>query len=242
MVYSASVLAGTGDPGFLNGEGNIATFKAPTGITADESGNIFVSDTGNNALRKISLDGHVTTFAGKGGPGSEDGAGVSASFNSPHGIAFGTDGDVLVADSNNRKIREIDLQGVVTTLVGNDLDNISEESALNSSFKYPYGITVSRSGTVYVSDLYDNSISALSKDGTVKTIVGGESSSGTFKNLTGLAISSDDILFFADSENNVIRSISISCPAGYYRGDSFDKCNICSAGTYSNEGRVLLTR
>ncbi|MDB5255533.1 MAG: hypothetical protein JWM14_228 [Chitinophagaceae bacterium] len=111
-ITSAGVvttLAGTsGVTGSANGTGSAASFNNPRGIAADQSGNVYVSDTGNNLIRKITPAGVVTTLAGSGSSGSANGIGTAASFNSPTGITVDGSGHVYVADASNNLIRRID--------------------------------------------------------------------------------------------------------------------------------------
>jgi sugar lactone lactonase YvrE len=113
-LYHVSLLAG-GSRGFLNGTGASATFKNPSGLAVDNSGNVFVADTGNNAIRMITPAGVTTTVAGQATAGSHDGTGTTAQFNMPQDVAVGASGNLYVADSGNSSVRNITSGGVVTT-------------------------------------------------------------------------------------------------------------------------------
>ncbi|WP_426670803.1 NHL repeat-containing protein [Mucilaginibacter sp. McL0603] len=113
---TVSTLAGSGQAGSANGQGTSASFNSPFGIAVDASGNVYVADSGNNLIRKISPAGAVTTFAGSGTKGAGNATGALASFNTPSGVAVDAAGNVYVADENNNLIRKITAAGVVSTI------------------------------------------------------------------------------------------------------------------------------
>src|SRR5712692_346156 len=117
---SLALFAGDmGGPGNVDGTGPAARFNGPQGVAADSAGNVYVADTNNNTIRKITPAGDVTTLAGTAGvTGSTDDTGAKASFNSPSGVAADSAGNVYVADTGNNTIRKITPAGDVTTLAG----------------------------------------------------------------------------------------------------------------------------
>lgn len=153
-----TTLAGSGTPGAVNGKGTAASFNSPYGLALDREGNIYVGDTANDLIRKISPDGIVTTFAGSGEPGAADGKGTEASFNAPAGLAFDAAGNLYVGDVGNYKIRKINAQGVVTTVAGNGVMGFANGPAASASFGAPYNVAVDKDGDVYVSDSQNNMI------------------------------------------------------------------------------------
>ena len=104
---TVATLAGSGKPEFADGLGKEASFNQPSGIAVDGIGNVYVADSYNHRIRKIGPSGYITTLVGSGNPGSEDGYGSAASFNSPYAIAVDAGGAVYVADQLNHKIRKI---------------------------------------------------------------------------------------------------------------------------------------
>ena len=142
-----TTLAGSGSAGFGDGTGSGASFKDPSALAVDTVGNVYVADTQNNRIRKITPAGVVSTLAGSGVAGFSDGKGKSASFKSPTGIALDSSGNVYVADSGNNRLRKITPAGVVTTLWSNT----------DSKFK-PYGVALDSSGNIYVADKQNNKI------------------------------------------------------------------------------------
>jgi hypothetical protein len=114
---SVQTLAGTGAPGYLDGSADTAEFKFPSGVCIDKSGNLYVADTGNHRIRKISATGTVTTIAGTGMAGLKDGTANTAQFDAPHGICIDSKGNLFVSDLNNKRIRKITPTGSVSTFV-----------------------------------------------------------------------------------------------------------------------------
>jgi sugar lactone lactonase YvrE len=151
-----STLAGSGLPGNTNGTGTSASFKAPLGVTVDAAGNVYVADSQNHKIRKITPAGVVSTFAGSGGAGSTDGAGSVASFNLPAGVAVDASGNVFVADLYNHKIRKITPTGAVSGFAGSGSLGSTDGIGVAASFHYPHGVAVNASGVVYVAGYYDN--------------------------------------------------------------------------------------
>jgi len=153
-----SVLSGSGKKGDANGKGIDASFGAPSGVAVDSVGNVYVADTSNNMIRKITRRGVVIAFAGSGKKGSKNGIGMAASFNSPYGIAVDSSGNVYVADTGNNLIREITSWGLVSTLAGSGSIGSKNGTGSTASFNRPRGIAVDSSGTVYVADTWNNLI------------------------------------------------------------------------------------
>jgi len=218
-----TTLAGTaGIIGSADGTGSHAQFSAPFGVAVDGSGNVYVADTGNNTIRKVTSAGVVTTLAGTAGvTGSADGTGSAAAFNGPSGVAVDTSGNVYVADTNNFTIRKITPAGVVSTLAGTagSIGKLNGTGAA-ASFNTPYGVAVDGAGNVYVADTYNSAIRKVTAGGVVTTLAGNPGSIGS-ANGTGVgarffypfAIAADSAgnVFVADTGNDLIRAIT---PAG----------------------------
>jgi sugar lactone lactonase YvrE len=170
-----STFAGTaGTPGSADGTGTAASFSAPTGITVDAGGNLYVADTGNDTIRKITPAGVVSTLAGTAGtPGSADGTGSAAGFYFPRGIAIDPSGNLYVADSGNETIRKITPAGVVSTLAGTaGTPGAADGTGSAASFASPQGITLDSAGNLYVADMNNNTIRKITPAGVVTTIIG----------------------------------------------------------------------
>jgi sugar lactone lactonase YvrE len=163
-ITSAGVvttLAGTaGETGSTDGTGAAARFAGPYSVAVDSSGNVYVADFGNSAIRKITSAGVVTTLAGTAGEtGSTDGTGAAARFFLPGGVAVSSSGNVYVSDSFNSTIRKITSAGVVTTLAGTaGLPGSADGTGAAARFLGPYGINVDSSGNIYVADSSNSTI------------------------------------------------------------------------------------
>jgi sugar lactone lactonase YvrE len=225
-----TTLAGTaGSSGSADGTGAAARFNQPRGVAVDGSGNVFVADSYNNAIRKITPNGVVTTLAGTAGSyGSADGTGATARFNNPSGVAVDGAGNVFVTDYNNTTIRKITPTGVVTTLAGSaGLSGSADGTGAAARFSDPEGVAVDGSGNVLVADWENNTIRKITPTGVVTTLAGTAGSYGSadgtgaaarFLGPSGAAVDTAGNVFVADSDNNTIRKITptgvVTTPAG----------------------------
>ncbi len=154
-----STLAGTSSPGSANGTGTGASFYWPQGVAVDGAGNVYVGDSLNNLIRKITPGGMVSTLAGQAGvTGATNATGTAATFNYPIGVAVDDSGTVYVADCGNNMIRKITPGGVVSTLAGSTTPGSSNGTGTGASFKGPFGVAVGNTGIVYVADSGNNMI------------------------------------------------------------------------------------
>jgi RHS repeat-associated protein len=212
-------IAGTGSAGFVNGTGTGASFSSPFGIVADGSGNMYISDAGNNVIRKMVVSsGIVTTFAGSGTAGSTNGTGTAASFNHPAGLSMDASGNVYVADEHNHLIRKISPAGVVTTLAGTaGTSGFTNGTGTAATFFDPYGVAADGSGNLYVADYGNNAIRKIVISTAVVTTFAGSGSVGstngtgtaaTFNHPSGVATDASGNVYVADQTNNMIRKIS----------------------------------
>jgi len=153
-----STFAGDGRSGYKDATGTSAQFSIPTGVAVDSSGNVYVGDSYNQRIRKITPAGVVTTLAGSGTDGHHDAAGTEAQFNYPEGVAVDSSGNVYVADTGNHRIRKITSAGKVTTLAGSGTAGFADGAAATAQFNEPTGVAVDSSGNLYVADFWNNRI------------------------------------------------------------------------------------
>jgi sugar lactone lactonase YvrE len=153
LASAVTTIAGTaGQVGTTDGVGNAARFNRPRGLAIDRNNNLYVTDSSNHTIRRISPDGIVTTVAGLGGfSGSNDGSGTGARFNTPWGVAVDGGGTLYVADTGNHTIRRITPSGVVTTIGGvAGSAGHAEGNTTQARFASPIGLAVDSAGTIYV--------------------------------------------------------------------------------------------
>lgn len=206
---TVSTFAGSKE-GFQDGVGTLAAFHTPSSLAFDHEGNLFVADTGNHAIRKITKDGTVTTVAGDGTPGDADGIGRAARFNGPVGIAVDDTGVVYVADTYNDRIRRIGRDGSVTTIAGGAKPGYAEGVGAAASFDTPSALAVTTNGTLYVADTGNNAIRRIAADGTVTTIAApaeGERRA-PLRRPVGLALTRDGYLYIAASAGGRILQLT----------------------------------
>jgi sugar lactone lactonase YvrE len=212
-----STVAGSSTGGITNGQGTAATFNIPEGIAVDASGTIYVADTYNNAIRKITPTGLVSTFAGSGTTGSGDGQGTDASFNHPTGIVLDASGNVYIGDTENNEIRKITPGGLVSTFAGATATGDIDGQGTTARFNWPQGLAIDDSGNVYVADALNNKIRKITPGGLVCTLAGssaqgstdGIGSQASFYWPNGIAFDASGNLYVADTWNNEIRKITI---------------------------------
>lgn len=156
--------------GFADGPAAVAAFDTPSALAIDRHGNLYVADTGNNAIRKLAPDGSVSTLAGGGEPGYRDGVGRAARFDGPVGVAVDAAGDVYVADTYNDRIRRIKPDGTVTTVAGSGAPGHMDGSGAAARFDTPSAIVAGKDGLLYVADTGNDAIRRIDKAGAVSTL------------------------------------------------------------------------
>ncbi|WP_434626890.1 hypothetical protein [Chromobacterium sp. CV08] len=213
---TVTVLAGSGATGSADGQGVGASFNSPLGVAVDAGSNVYVADTGNNLIRKIDPSGNVVTLAGSGTPGSANGQGTSASFNSPAGIVIDSGGNLYVAEAGNGLIRKIDPSGNVVTFAGSGGPGSADGQGTSASFNAPTGLAIDGSGNIYVADSGNNLIRKIDRNANVVTLAGsgtagsadGQGAAASFNGPTGIALDGSGNVYVTDQLNNLIRKLS----------------------------------
>lgn len=182
--------------GSLNAAGVQARFRKPGALALDSAGTIFVADTGNHVIRKIAVNGVVSTIAGAAGlTGSDDGVGTSARFNEPTGIVVDGAGNIFVADTNNFTIRKISAQGKVTTVAGKAAYYGTDDgTGENARFGFPKVLAFDRDGNLLVGDRY---IRKVTSAGVVTTVA---PTMAVFAGPLGIAVDSGGGIFFSSEQ------------------------------------------
>lgn len=212
-----SSFAGTGANGSFNSDRLNSTFEGPMGVAMGGNGNLYVLDQTAATVRQITPGGAVSTLAGSGLHGFDDGTGTAASFSAPSGIAVDLAGNVYVADTYNHRIRKITPTGVVTTLAGSGANNTADGIGAQADFDEPFGLTVDKDGNVYVVERHGQVLRRVTPQGVVSTLAGfaglagatdGLGGNARFDSPMGVAIAADGTLFIADTFNHKIRKVT----------------------------------
>ena len=210
---AVTTFAGTGATGSADDLALLATFFRPSGIFVDANENIYVADSGNNKLRKIS-QGVVTTLTGASA------VLVSARsilMNNPQSLAVDLEGNIIVADTGNHKILMITPDGYSQTIAGSGVAGSADGVGAAASFNQPHRIILDGTGNIYVADSGNNRIRKITAERVVTTVAGsgtagyveGDGILARFSNPKGLLLTASGEIFVADSANNSIRKLSI---------------------------------
>ncbi len=211
-----------GGSGSADGYANNARFLNPEGVTFDRYGNVYVADSYNHTIRKITPGGVVSTMAGKAGvPGKTDGVREQARFYSPTDIAVDDAGNVFVTDFTHHLIRKITPDGVVSTYSGDQINGSGSTDGDISiaRFSNPAGIDIDAAGNLYIADYGNNTIRKISASGIVSTVAGtatyvsaypvdGFGPDAVFNNPSDVVVSPDGTLYVTDTDHYAIRKIT----------------------------------
>jgi hypothetical protein len=220
-----TTIAGTGTSGY-NGDNITATtarLRNPNGVAVDTAGNIYIVDSGNYRIRKVTgSSGVITTIAGDGdyGGGGDDGQATSAQLRIASGVAVDTAGNIYIADLDDDRIRKVDaITGVITTIAGTDTNGYAGDGgpATNAQLNYPNGVAVGATGNVYIADTGNSRIRKVTgSPGVITTFAGGGIGDGgpatnaPLNDPSGVAVDTAGNIYIADYGNSRIRKITVS--------------------------------
>lgn len=203
---TVSTFAG-GNEGYADGAGASASFNTPSGIAIDSSSNLYVADTSNNRIRKITREGVVSTIAGDGSAGHNDGPALSARFDGPLGVAVDAKGNIYVADTYNDRIRKLDSHGQVTTLAGGPRPGLADGPSSAALFDTPSGIVATNDGVLIVADTGNNCLRKITPDGQVTTFQ--LKNSEQLRDPIGLALTHDNFLYVTELGRSRVLQITL---------------------------------
>jgi uncharacterized protein (TIGR03437 family) len=217
------VVAGNGIRAFSGdgGEATNASLFSPWGIAVDAAGNIFIADTGNHRIRKVSPDGIISTVAGSGVRGSsgDGGPATAASLNEPNGVALDSGGNLYIADTANHRIRKVTPGGIISTVAGTGRPGLIGDGgpATQASLEKPYDVAVGPSGILYIADTYNHAIRRVSPEGVLSTIAGvgffgfsgdgGPAVDAALQFPEGVHVDAGGNVYISDTQNHRIRRI-----------------------------------
>lgn len=213
------MLGSSGD----GGQAADATFNQPQSVAVDSTGNVYISDTGNHRVRKVAPSGVITTVAGTGADGfaGDGGQAAQAQLNLPFQVAVDSAGNLFIADSSNRRVRKVTVAtGVISTIAGDGRVGTGGDggAATQAQFLLPYGVTVDRSGVVFILDAFDAKIRRVATNGTISNYAGtgnfgyrgdgGPATSADIDPQSFITTDADGNLYIADLFNHVIRKVT----------------------------------
>jgi sugar lactone lactonase YvrE len=214
-----------GQSSSYSGDGGPATSAQLShilGISMDAGGNIFIADTENNRVRKVTPEGTISTVAGNGSAGysGDGGSAISAYLSSPNGVAVDTAGNLYIADANNGRIRKVTADGTISTVAGSGQYGYAGDGgpAISAQLKSPAGVAVDRTGNLYIADRYNYCVRKVTPGGTISTVAGngtsgfsgdgGPATSAQLSSPNGVAVDNADNLYIADTYNSRIRKVT----------------------------------
>ncbi|MBI2928649.1 MAG: SMP-30/gluconolactonase/LRE family protein [Verrucomicrobia bacterium] len=214
--------AGQTTPGFLDGPGSAALFHSPLAVALDAAGDLLVADADNHRIRRIVSAGvrTVTTVAGSGTPGLQNGASALAAFNFPNDLVVDSAGNVFLIEFSNHTVRRIARNGEVFTFAGNGTPGYADGRGTAARFNQPAGIALDAAGDLYVTEWSNHRVRKVRRDGTVTTVAGtntagfkdGQGSAALLNTPDGIVVDGEGNLYFTEFGNHAVRKIT---PGGY---------------------------
>ena len=230
-------IAGDGTCDFSGdgGAARMAELNAPEDVAVDGAGNVYIADAQNNVIRKIDTDLNISTFAGNFGLGGgffgDGGLATSARLNQPNGVALDSAGNLYIADSQNSRVRKVDLAGIITTVAGNGTAGYLGDGgpATNARLNVPGGVRVDSSGNLYIADTGNSVIRKVDTTGKITTVAGnfamghgysGDNGPATSAQLAFpiyVSVDAAGELLISDDGNHVTRLVSPTGTISTYR-------------------------
>lgn len=214
IIYAGST---EGFADAVEGSAQSAKFHTPSALAIDKAGNLYVADTGNHVIRKITPKGQVSTLAGNGVAGYRDGVAQQAQFNGPIGVAVAKDGKVYVTDTYNDKIRVILPDGTVQTVAGGATPGYQDGVGTAALFDTPSSIVINSKGELIIADTRNNAVRKINALGEVSTLIASDPQDreALLRRPAGLAITHDDHIYVSELSHGRILQIA---PSGETRG------------------------
>ncbi|MBK1642895.1 hypothetical protein CKO12_13660 [Chromatium okenii] len=253
-----SAFAGTGIPGYSGDGGSalLARMFSPSGLALGSDGSLYISISRNDAIRRVSPDGIITTVVGTGvhSYSGDKGPAIKATLGHPQEISFTSDGSLLITDGDNFRVRRVTTDGIINTVSGSGSRGYSGDGgpATSAAFNYVWGVASAQNGVFYVGDHANCRVRKVNSDGIVSTIAGngicgygGDGGPATQAMITqpdSLAVDKQGNLYIADRYNHAIRRVSASLPGISLTDLVIASKNGSEAYQFDSTGHHLRTR
>ncbi|MFE6094008.1 RICIN domain-containing protein [Streptomyces massasporeus] len=219
-----STYAGNGSPGALGDGGPAvsAQLKNPREVAVDGAGDLYIADAGNHRIRKVTVDGKISTFAGTGtaSSGGDGGLATAAQVNSPLGVAVDSAGNLYICEHGGHRVRKVTTDGKISTYAGNGSPGALGDGgpAVSAQLRHPVGLAVDGAGNLYIADYYNHRIRKVTSDGTISTVAGkgtanfsGDGGPATAAQLNypvAVVVDSTGALYISDHTNHRVRKVT----------------------------------
>ncbi len=227
-------VAGTNLPGYRgdSGPADKAWLNRPYDVAIDSQGNLYIADYANDRIRKVNAAGIISTFAGTGDRGfsGDGGPAAAAKLRGPYGVCVDVDGNVIIADSENHRIRRVDRDGVIQTIAGTGDQGYSGDGgpAIEADFDTPQAVLAAADGRLFIGDEHNHCIRIVEVDGTISTFVGdgqagfagdrGHRAQARLNDPEGVLVCADGRVVITDGENGRLRVIAVDGTISTFAG------------------------